>query len=275
MSSPAGASYKKRFGQHFLRDTGVLDRIIRLMNPAEIDCFLEIGAGDGALSTRLAPRVMRLLAVEMDPDWLPVLERALAGHPVARVVPGDILEIDIPELMEPFRERAELRAAGNLPYNIATAVIERLLALRLPFKDMTFMVQYEVARRIAAVPGSREYGQLSVYCQHASEVALAFSVSPACFVPRPKVKSAVIVFRPRKQRWAAEMEDRFVGVLRASFAYRRKTIANSLRRHPELGAIAGSLLECAGVDGARRAEDLTVGEYENLALTLEDLMSPR
>jgi 16S rRNA (adenine1518-N6/adenine1519-N6)-dimethyltransferase len=245
------------------------------MHPAETDCFLEIGAGDGALSTRLAPRVMGLLAVEMDPDWLPVLERALAGYPAARVLRGDILEMDILELIGPFMGRAELRAAGNLPYNIATAVIERLLALRLPFRDMTFMVQYEVARRIVAVPGSREYGQLSVWCQHVSEVVLAFTVSPACFVPRPKVKSAVIVFRPLQRCWDRALEDRFVGVLRASFAYRRKTIANSLRRDPELGGMTDSLLERAGIDGVRRAEELTVGEYENLARTLADTMSRR
>ncbi len=275
MSSPAGPSFKKRFGQHFLRDTGVLDRIVRLMHPAETDCFLEIGAGDGSLSARLAPRVMGLLAAEVDLEWLPVLEQALAAYPAARVMPGDILKMDIRESLEPFIGRAELRAAGNLPYNIATAVIERLLALQLPFTDMTFMVQYEVARRIVAVPGSREYGQFSVYCQHVSKVALAFTVSPACFVPRPKVRSAVIVFKPLQRRWERALEDRFLGVLRAAFAYRRKTIANSLRRDPDVGAIANSLLESAGIDGVRRAEELTVAEYEKLARTLAVMTSSR
>ncbi|NWG14323.1 MAG: ribosomal RNA small subunit methyltransferase A [Acidobacteria bacterium] len=266
-------SFKKRFGQHFLKDTGVLDRIIRLIHPQETDCILEIGAGDGALSTRFALRVKALLAVEMDPDWLAVLERRLSGYPGAQVQAGDILEMDLQGLLKPFVGHAVLRAAGNLPYNIATAAIERLISLRLPFEDMTFMVQYEVARRIVAAPGSRDYGQLSAYCQHVSEVSLAFTVSPACFVPRPKVKSAVVVFRPHQRRWETALERRFLSVLKAAFAYRRKTIANSLGRDPVLGAISGTLLERAGIEGMRRAEELAVEEFENLARALASMGS--
>jgi len=265
MSSPAGSSFKKRFGQHFLRDTGTLNRIVRFIDPSGTDMFLEIGAGDGALSARLAPLVMRLLAVERDPDWLPALEDALSPYPAATVVPGDILEMDIRGLFDPYVGRARLRAAGNLPYNIATAVIGSLLTLRLPLADMTFMVQLEVAQRITASPGSREYGLLSVWCQHLSQVVLAFTVSPACFVPRPQVTSAVVRFKPFERRWDQALEDRLLGVLKAAFAYRRKNIANSLRRNPEYGGISDHLLEKAGIEGTRRAEDLSVQEFESLA----------
>jgi 16S rRNA (adenine1518-N6/adenine1519-N6)-dimethyltransferase len=130
---------------------------------------------------------------------------------------------------------------------------------------MTFMLQLEVARRVTAPPASREYGLLSVICQHRAEVRLAFTVSPACFVPRPRVTSAIVVFRPFRKKRDARLEDRFREVLSAAFGYRRKTILNSIRRHPRLGPLAEQLLDKAGVEGARRAEELSVQEYEHLA----------
>lgn len=266
MSSPAGFAYKKRFGQHFLRDTGVLDRIVRVIAPSAQDTLLEIGAGDGALSARLAPLVSRLFAVEKDAECIPILTTALQPFPSAVVVEGDILEMDIGALPASDVDTRTLRVAGNLPYNIATAIIERLLALDPPASDMTFMLQLEVARRVTAAPGSREYGLLSVLCQHRAEVRLAFTVSPACFVPRPRVTSAIVVFHPFAKRWNSHQEDRFREVLSAAFGYRRKTILNSLRRHPRIGPVAEDLLGKAGIDGARRAEELSVKEYEHLAV---------
>ena len=271
MSSPAGFAYKKRFGQHFLRDTGVLDRIARLIAPSAHDIFLEIGAGDGALSSRLAPQVSRLFAVERDPECIPLLKTALEQFPSAAIVEGDILKTDIGGLLDHYSGASTVRVAGNLPYNIATTIIDKLLALDLAAADMTFMLQLEVARRVTAVPGSREYGLLSVNCQHRADVRLAFTVSPACFVPRPRVTSAIVVFQPFEQRWDACLEERFREVLGAAFAYRRKTLANSLRRHPWIGPVAGRLLREAGIDGTRRAEDLTVREYERLAVVSSDL----
>jgi 16S rRNA (adenine1518-N6/adenine1519-N6)-dimethyltransferase len=269
MSSPAGFTYKKRFGQHFLRDTGVLDRIVRSIAPSARDRFLEIGAGDGALSIRLAPRVSRLIAVERDPECIPMLKSALQQIPSATVVESDILKTDIEGLLG--AHAGPLRVAGNLPYNIATTIIENLLALDLAVADMTFMLQLEVARRVTAAPGSREYGLLSVHCQHRADVRLAFTVSPACFVPRPRVTSAIVVFHPFERRWEARLEDRFREVLAAAFGYRRKTLLNSLRRHLRLGPVAEKLLVKAGIDGARRAEELSVREYEHLAVASSSL----
>lgn len=260
---------KKRFGQHFLRDRGVLDRLVRLVAPMPEDVILEIGAGDGALSTRLAAAARKLLAVELDIECLPVLERSLASFPSACIVAGDILTLDMQELLcDQVRPELRLRVAGNLPYNIATAIIQRLLRLPLPFADMIFMVQLEVAERITARPASRQYGLLSIICQHLAEARIAFKVSPACFVPRPNVMSAVLELHPLKTRRDPEIEDCFVEIARAAFTHRRKTLANSLRRHGDLGPGSASLLAEAGIDGSRRPEDLAVKEYEHLAATL-------
>ncbi len=257
---------KKRFGQHFLRDTGVLDRIVRWIQPSETDLMLDIGAGDGALSTRLAPCVARLIAIELDVDCIARLESALANFESAVVINGDILQLDPAELISPYLNTGQkVRVAGNLPYNIATVIIEKLLHAAVPIQDMYFMVQLEVAQRITASPGSREYGYLSVECQHHSDVRMGFKVSPACFVPRPKVGSAMISFHPKKDQLDPAQESGFETLCKASFAYRRKTLENSLRRHPVLGNIAPDLLSEAKIDGSRRAEELSVQEYERLA----------
>jgi 16S rRNA (adenine1518-N6/adenine1519-N6)-dimethyltransferase len=263
---PNAPGAKKRLGQHFLRDTGVIDRIVRWIMPAADDVFLEIGAGDGAISSRIAPRVHRLLALEIDSDCIPRLEQALNPFPSATVVPADILHLDLPQLfsqhLEPGRK---LRVAGNLPYNIATVIIEKLLHYSLPVQDMFFMVQLEVAQRIAASPCSREYGYLSVDCQHHAEVQLGFKVSPACFVPRPQVSSSMIALRPKSGNSDPAFESGFEAIAKAAFSYRRKTLANALARDPGLGGISIPLLMRAGIDGSRRAEELSVQEYEHLA----------
>jgi len=262
---------KKHFGQHFLRDKGVLDRIVRFMGPGQNDLVIEIGAGDGALSAHLAPHVGRLLAVEVDIDCLPLLGAVLAPFEHAEAISGDILKIDLAKLISPHtRAKQRLRIAGNLPYNIATAIIERLLLSHLPINDMIFLVQFEVAERVTAKPGTREYGFFSVICQHHSEVQIGFKVSPTCFVPRPKVTSAILILRPKQALWNdPSLERSFRELAKASFGHRRKTLANALRKHPFFGAFLSSLLSRAGIDGTRRAEELTVQEYEHLAEVIQ------
>jgi 16S rRNA (adenine1518-N6/adenine1519-N6)-dimethyltransferase len=260
-------SPKKRFGQHFLRDTGVVERIVRWIQPSPADLFLEIGAGTGLLSCRLAPKIGRLLAVEIDLDIIPELERALKPFPSAQIIQGDILQLDLEEIAATRSDPGQtLRIAGNLPYNVATAIIEKLLRrASLPIQDMFFMVQLEVAQRIAAPPGSRQYGLLSVVCQHYSEVRLGFKVSSACFVPRPQVSSAMISLRPKHEVNDASYEAGFELIAKAAFSYRRKTLANSMARNPALGSISLDLLSRADIDGSRRAEELSIEEYEHLA----------
>jgi 16S rRNA (adenine1518-N6/adenine1519-N6)-dimethyltransferase len=257
---------KKRFGQHFLRDTGILDRIVRLLNPGPQDLVIEIGAGDGALSSRLAHLTSHLLAVEIDPDCLPRLGASLAGRPQARVIEGDILRMDLRKLIVPYLDMGlTLRVVGNLPYNIATAIIEMLLHSSLPISDMLFMVQLEVAERIVASPGSRRYGFFSVDCQRLAEARIHLRVPPACFSPRPRVMSAVVRLKPLPREKDTMMEVHFATIVKAAFAHRRKTLENSFGLDPVLGPISASLLARAGVDGHRRAEDLTIQEYRLLA----------
>lgn len=260
------ATPRKSYAQHFLRDTGILDRIIKLIQPSATDLVLEVGAGDGALSIRLAPKVFRLLAVEIDNALRTALTQALAPFPNAEVIAADILRLDVLPLLSPYLQPGiKLRIVGNLPYNIGTAIIETMLALPVPVEDMIFMLQLETVERISAAPGSKDYGFFSVYCQHHCDIRMGFKVSPACFVPRPKVDSAMLVMRPRNVPCDPGFEANFLTVTKAAFAYRRKTLVNSLRRDRRLALQAQELLLRAGVDGARRAEDLSVQEYERLS----------
>ncbi|MBN2321009.1 MAG: ribosomal RNA small subunit methyltransferase A [Acidobacteria bacterium] len=263
---PYTSSRKKRLGQHFLRDTGIIDRIIRWIKPHPEDTFLEIGAGDGSLSTRLAPVVARFVAIEFDTDCIPRLETALAPFESATVIQEDILNPDLMQTIPPLlKPDSILRIAGNLPYNIATAIIERFLHCSLAIRDMSFMVQMEVAQRIMAEPGSRQYGYLSVHCQHHCDVRLGFKVAPSCFSPRPKVHSAMISLHPRQVPEDSDFESDLESLCKAAFGHRRKTLANSLGKHPLYGPVSKSLLQHADIDGSRRAEDLSVPEFETLA----------
>jgi len=265
LSSQMKIAAKKRFGQHFLRDTGVLDRIVRLIEPASNDLIIEVGAGDGALSTRLAPLASRLVAIEIDQDCLARLEPNLSEYPAAKILSADILKTDIDEMVaEEIRPGQSLRVVGNLPYNIATSIIERFLHCKPPISIMVFMVQLEVAERIVALPGSRQYGYFSVACQRLAAVKMHFKVSPSCFVPRPKVTSAVISLCPYNRVRDDEFQRCFEAMAKAGFGHRRKTLANSLRRHQEIGVHADQILADAAIDPSRRAEDLSVSEFEKL-----------
>ena len=262
---PGAVEAKKRLGQHFLKDTGALDRIVRWIAPAADQFFIEIGAGAGALSVRLAEKAGALAAVELDGDCIPVLEEALAPFDSAAVVHGDILSLDLAGLAgEHLRPGQNLCVAGNLPYNIGTTIIGKLLRSNLPIKDMFFMLQLEVAERILALPDTREYGVLSVLCRHYAQARMGFKVSPACFAPRPKVMSAVISLHPKPRDKNADWEADFEELVKACFAHRRKTLANSLSRSARFGETTVVLLEKAGIDGTRRAESLSVEEYEHL-----------
>jgi 16S rRNA (adenine1518-N6/adenine1519-N6)-dimethyltransferase len=263
---PYAPGPKKRFGQHFLRDTGVLNRIVRWIQPRSDDLFLEIGAGRGALTLHLAPLVSRLIAIELDRDCIPILQSELSPYESASIAQADILTLDLPQLIAPLlREQQRLRIAGNLPYNISTAIIEKLQHCGLPIHDMTFMVQTEVAQRITAAPKSRQYGYLSVHCQHHCTARVAFNVSPSCFVPRPRVGSSIISLQPKELPQDPGFEADFEMLGKAAFAHRRKTLANSLARHPAISPICSMLLQKAGIDGTRRAEDLAVSEFEALS----------
>jgi len=274
LSSQMKPTPKKRYGQHFIRDTGVIRRIVDLIEPGPSDLVVEIGAGAGALSIHLAPNVLRLIAVEVDRDVIPVLVHALEPYPNAEVVAKDVLKTDVTELVNPYLGKGtRLRIAGNLPYNIATAIIETLILQSVAAEDMIFMLQLETAERIAAAPGSKAYGFFSVFCRHYCDVRLGFTVPPACFVPRPKVYSAMITLRPRCTARDPLLEKCFLEVAKAAFAYRRKKLANSFRQDRRIEPVADLLLDRAGIDGTRRAGDLSVEEYERLSTVYRELPS--
>ena len=256
---------KKRLGQHFLRDTGIIDRIIRWIAPRSEDLFIEIGSGDGALSSRLAPVAAGLLAVELDRDCIPILKNTLEPYENATVVNEDILHLDLSRFVsDSSSPSSRLRIAGNLPYNIATAIIEKIMHCSFAVHDMIFMVQTEVAQRITALPGSRQYGYLSIHCQHHCNVRMGFKISPSCFVPRPKVSSSMVSLRPKEALEDPDFESAFEDMGKAAFNHRRKTLANSLRKNPLFESVLDALLRLSGIDGSRRAEDLTVEEFEIL-----------
>jgi 16S rRNA (adenine1518-N6/adenine1519-N6)-dimethyltransferase len=181
------------------------------------------------------------------------------------VIAADFLHLDLHELLSQYASADQkLRVAGNLPYNIGTAIIEILLHSGLPIIDMHFMLQLEVAQRIAANPGTRQYGYLSVESQHHCDVQMGFKVSPACFAPRPQVSSAMIRLQPKSSPLPDNLEKEFEDIVKAAFSHRRKTLLNSLERNANYQNIAEELLGKAGIDGTRRAEQLSVQEYELL-----------
>ncbi len=252
---------RKRFGQHFLTDRSVLDRLARVIALKPEDRVLEIGPGNGALTAMLcgpgAPRTARYVGVEIDRDLVPMLR---ARFPALELVNDDILRVDLQALLG--SEPAGWRLVGNLPYNISTPLIVRLLDHIRQVRDMHFMLQREVAARLAGAPGSKAWGRIAVLTQYHCEVELLFEVPPESFDPPPKVWSAVVRLVPRKDAPAAADPAALDRVLRQAFGQRRKRLGNALQAVPVDWARAG-------IDAGRRADDLSVAEYVALANTLE------
>lgn len=254
---------KKRLGQHFLQPEWA-DKLVEAIGPRPGDHFLEIGPGPGALTLRLAPRVAHVTAVEVDPD---MVER-LRGQAPANVtlLLGDVLEIPSETL---FPDEGMVRVAGNLPYNVSSPILFRLLDAHVRsgrVADATLMLQREVADRIEAAPGSRTYGVLSIFVQQHADVRRLLTLPPGAFRPAPTVHSAVLrlVFRPP----AAPVADPalFEAMVRGMFTQRRKTLANALRPFAaDRGADAAAVLRAAGVDPSRRPETLQLNELARLA----------
>jgi 16S rRNA (adenine1518-N6/adenine1519-N6)-dimethyltransferase len=269
---------KKSLGQNFLIDTRVSRRIVDSVSPRDTDITVEIGPGTGALTSFLAERAGRVLAVELDRRLADELRSKLAGFENVSVVWHDALTLE----WEDFIRRAvsdftamrldavpRVRVVANLPYYISTAIIDKLLAQRSRIFDMTLMLQKEVAERITSGPGSRDYGYLSVAVQYHCEASRLFDVPPEAFKPAPKVDSAVVRLVFREQP-AVEVQDeaRFFAVVRACFAQRRKTILNNLKAASSQMTFLSPIeeaLRAAGVESRRRAETLSLAEFGMLA----------
>ena len=265
---------KKSLGQNFLVDEGVAARIVREVAPRADETVVEIGAGRGALTARLVGQVGRLVAIEFDRELVPVLEKRFDGRADFTLVEGDALALDYCAAIAPA---THARVVANLPYNISTAILQRLFEQRRCLTELVLMLQREVVERITARPGTGERGYLSVLTEAYCEARPLFDVAPEAFRPVPKVWSTVVHLRVRESA-AAEVSDEALlwRVVGAGFAQRRKTIFNNLRHAPETlsprveaAGGANSLLDAAGIEPQRRAETLTLAEWVALARTLE------
>jgi 16S rRNA (adenine1518-N6/adenine1519-N6)-dimethyltransferase len=264
---------KKSLGQNFLVDGRVAARIVGALAPGADETVIEIGPGRGALTGRLLELAGRVVAVEFDRDLIPVLEERFAGRENFRLVHDDALAADFCELILPARAS---RVVANLPYNISTAILQRLIGQRACLTEFVLMLQREVVERMTAPAGSSERGYLSVLVEATCEAERLFDVAPASFRPVPKVWSTVVRLRPRELP-AADVRDEplFRQLVGAGFAQKRKTILNNLRAAPAalratIESLGGErpLLEASDLDPSRRAESLTLEEWVRLAETL-------
>lgn len=257
----------KRLGQNFLIHGGTVEAIVETADICPGDRVLEIGPGIGTLTQGLAEAGASVTAVELDKKLPAVLAETLSGYDRVRIVGGDILKTDIPALMgeEPFK------VVANLPYYITTPILLTLLERRLPITRIVTMVQREVAERMIALPGGRDYSALSVAVQYYTEPRLAIEVSPRCFLPPPAVESAVMDCVVRKTPpVAVEDEKHFFHVVRAAFGQRRKTIGNALKSLGLPRDILQGALSKAGIDPLRRGETLSLSEFAALAGALTE-----
>ena len=251
----------KKLGQNFLIDENVVHQIVAAAELSEADTVLEVGPGIGTLTQGLAESKARVVAVELDTRLLPVLATTLNGYDNVRVVHGDILKVNIMEEVG----APSFKVCANLPYYITTPIIFALLEKRLPMERLVAMVQKEVAERMAAQPGGKEYGALSVAIQYYTEPKIAFIVPPTSFIPAPAVDSAVIVCK-RREKPPVEVCDEglFFRVVKAAFSLRRKMLSNSLKNMGIKSEQVAKWLELAGVDGKRRAETLSLEDFAKL-----------
>lgn len=274
-----GFTFKKSLGQNFLIDGNILRNIAEAAELGPDTGVLEIGPGIGALTEKLAERAGRVIAVEIDQRLLPILEESLAPFPNVGIVHGDVLKIDLAELIrERFAGMRKLSVAANLPYYITTPIVMRLLEERLPFATIVVMVQREVADRMRAAPGGKDYGSLSVAVQYYTEPEWIASVPRSVFIPPPSVDSAVLRLRVR-ERPAVETADEalFFDVVRAAFAQRRKTLLNNLQNMPAAKSLGKDgvrrMIESSGISPDRRGETLTLAEFAALADALAAIRS--
>jgi 16S rRNA (adenine1518-N6/adenine1519-N6)-dimethyltransferase len=255
---------RKRFGQHFLEPAWV-DKVVRAIDPKAADTFIEIGPGRGALTRPLAARAKSVIAYEIDRDLAAALRAARL--PNVTLVEGDFLEA-AESTVDSRGSAAALRVAGNLPYNVASPILFKLVdwyRAGLPIVNATLMLQREVADRLTAAAGTREYGVLTVLIgRHASAERL-LTLPPGAFRPSPKVQSAVVRLRFHPPDPPAHDEDLLEQIVKAAFTHRRKTIANALAALAATGPSAAGALSRAGIEATRRPETLTIAEWARLA----------
>ncbi|BDG45477.1 MULTISPECIES: 16S rRNA (adenine(1518)-N(6)/adenine(1519)-N(6))-dimethyltransferase RsmA [Parageobacillus] len=273
-----GFSFKKSLGQNFLIDTNILRKIVDVAELSSETGAIEIGPGIGALTEQLARRAKKVVAFEIDKRLLPILEDTLSPYGNVRIIHQDVLKADIHRVIaEEFTDVADIMVVANLPYYVTTPIVMKLLTDNLPIRGIVVMLQKEVADRISAQPGTKDYGSLSIAIQYYTEAEKIMTVPRTVFIPQPNVDSAVIRLMKRKQP-PVDVDDEsfFFQVVRASFAQRRKTILNNLISNLPNGKAIKEKIERIltekGIDPRRRGETLTMEEFAVLSNALREVM---
>ena len=267
--------FQKKFGQNFLIDTHVLEKIISAAGITKNDCVLEIGPGIGTMTQYLAENAGHVVAVEIDRNLIPILKETLADYNNVTVINEDILRVDIKALAEEYNGGKPIKVVANLPYYITTPIIMGLFESGVPIDNITVMVQKEVADRMKEGPGSKDYGALSLAVQYYAEPEIVANVPPNCFIPRPNVGSAVIRLTRHKEM-PVEVKDPALmfKIIRASFNQRRKTLQNGLGNAPELPytkeQIAAAIAEM-GLIPTIRGEALSLAQFAQLSDILGEM----
>lgn len=262
-------NFQKKFGQNFLIDTRVLNKIMDSAEITKDDCVLEIGPGIGTMTQYLAERAGSVVAVEIDKALIPILEDTLSAYDNVTIINDDILKVDVNKIVEEKNQGQPIKVVANLPYYITTPIIMGLFESKVPLQSITIMVQKEVADRMQVGPGTKDYGALSLAVQYYAKPEIVAMVPPNCFIPRPNVGSAVI----RLTRYAeppvqVEDEKKMFALIRASFNQRRKTLVNGLTNATELKINKEQILtalEQMGLSATIRGEALTLEQFAQLS----------
>ncbi len=264
-----GFNFQKKFGQNFLIDTNVLDRIISAAEITKDDCVLEIGPGIGTMTQYLAETAREVVAVEIDKALIPILEDTLSAYDNVTVINEDILKVDINAIVQERNGGRPIKVVANLPYYITTPIIMGLFEQHVPLKSITIMVQKEVADRMQVGPGTKDYGALSLAVQYYAEPKIVANVPPNCFIPRPNVGSAVIrLTRYEEPPVKVDDEHKMFALIRASFNQRRKTLVNGLGNAAGLSVTkeqVAEALEKMGLSPTIRGEALTLQQFADLS----------
>ncbi len=274
-----GFNFQKKFGQNFLIDTHVLDKIIGAANITKDDFVLEIGPGIGTMTQYLCENARQVVAIEIDKNLIPILEDTLSEYDNVEVINDDVLKVDLEKLAAEKNGGKPIKVVANLPYYITTPIIMGLFEKKVPLESITIMVQKEVADRMQVGPGTKDYGALSLAVQYYAKPQIVANVPPNCFIPRPNVGSAVIkLTRYEEPPVKVENEELMFALIRASFNQRRKTMMNSLSNG--LAGISGkqyskeqlqNALTEAGLPLTIRGEALTLEQFANLSNILSAL----
>ena len=266
--------FQKRYGQNFLIDEHVLGKIIRSAGITEDDFVIEIGPGIGTLTQYLAYSAREVAAIEIDDALIPILEDTLSGYDNVTVIHEDVLKVDLTKLVEEKNGGKPVKVVANLPYYITTPIIMGLFENHVPVESITIMVQKEVADRMKTGPGSKDYGALSLAVQYYARPELVANVPPNCFMPRPRVGSAVIrLTKHEKPPVEVQDEKLMFQIIRASFNQRRKTLVNGLYNAPELHIPkerTAAVLEEMGLAPGIRGEALELSQFAELSSRLKD-----